>query len=57
MSGLEHPNIRRHVLDVTSDENVEALVKVILDNESKIDILVNNAGMNLGGMELLSPFR
>lgn len=36
-------DIRKVKMDVTSDEDVDAAVKTIMDAEKRIDILVNNA--------------
>ena len=49
MDGLKHPNIHRLKLDVTDDENVDQVVKTIVDTEGRIDVLVNNAGANCAG--------
>lgn len=45
MDGFKHPSILKLELDVTSDEDVERVVKTILDAEGKIDIVVSNAGV------------
>ncbi|KAI0353214.1 oxidoreductase [Trametes cingulata] len=44
MEGLKH-NVERLKLDVTSDEDVQNVVKTIIDKEGRIDVLVNNAGI------------
>ena len=32
-------------LDVTSDENVQRVLDLIVEREGKVDVVVNNAGM------------
>jgi NAD(P)-dependent dehydrogenase (short-subunit alcohol dehydrogenase family) len=49
MKELTHDNIRRVVLDVTSDEGVLNVVQKILEKEGRTDILVSNAGAHCGG--------
>lgn len=44
MDAFKHDNIEKLVLDVTDDQNVQDVVKVIVGREGKIDVLVNNAG-------------
>ncbi|KAF9040433.1 oxidoreductase [Hymenopellis radicata] len=44
MQGFTSPNIRTRALDVTNDEQVNAVVQEIYRAEGKIDIVVNNAG-------------
>ncbi|OSD05587.1 oxidoreductase [Trametes coccinea BRFM310] len=44
MEGFEHP-VEKLRLDVTDDENVQVVVKTILEREGRIDVLVNNAGV------------
>jgi 3-oxoacyl-[acyl-carrier protein] reductase len=41
----KHPNVRSIELNVTSVENVKAVVAKILADEGRIDVLVNNAGI------------
>ena len=41
------PGVEYLVLDVTSDQSVEALVAQVLDQAGRIDLLVNNAGVGL----------
>ena len=48
MESFKHP-VERLKLDVTSDENVQEVVKTIIEKEGKIDILVNNAGVLSSG--------
>ena len=45
MEGFQNLSIEKLALDVTSDEDVESVIKTILDAEGKIDIVVNNAGV------------
>jgi NAD(P)-dependent dehydrogenase (short-subunit alcohol dehydrogenase family) len=45
MAGFKNLSIVKLVMDVTSDVDVENVVKAILDAEGRIDILVNNAGI------------
>lgn len=45
MEGFKHEDIRTVALDVMSDEQVESVVKKIVEGEGRIDILVNNAGV------------
>lgn len=45
MDGFKHPNIQLLALDVTSDDDVQRIVKTVHDDEGKIDIVVNNAGI------------
>ncbi|KAJ7677607.1 oxidoreductase [Mycena rosella] len=42
---LVHPNIKRRVLDVTSDAQVRAVVESVMEEAGQIDMLVNNAGV------------
>ena len=44
MQSFQHENIRSMAMDVTKDEDVQAVVQKILADEGKIDIVVNNAG-------------
>ncbi|KAF9233624.1 hypothetical protein BU15DRAFT_90266 [Melanogaster broomeanus] len=44
MQGFRNENIRKHVLDVTNDDNIHDVVQTILSETGKIDIVVNNAG-------------
>ncbi|KAI0329157.1 oxidoreductase [Cubamyces sp. BRFM 1775] len=48
MESFKHP-VERLKLDVTSDENVQEVVKTIIEKEGRIDILVNNAGVLSSG--------
>ena len=45
MAALTQPNIEKLVLDVTDNDNVQAVVNTIVAREGRIDILVNNAGV------------
>lgn len=49
MNALANPNIEKLALDVTSDDNVQSVVKTIIERESRVDIVVNNAGSNCPG--------
>lgn len=49
MDGLEHTNIQKQVLDVTSAEQIEDVVTTIIAAEGRIDVLVNNAGQAIAG--------
>ncbi|EPQ60364.1 oxidoreductase [Gloeophyllum trabeum ATCC 11539] len=44
MDAFDHPSIRRLAMDVTSEEDVEAVVQQIIEAEGRIDVVVNNAG-------------
>lgn len=50
MEGLEHPNIKLLVLDVTNTEQIEKVVSTIIEEDGRIDVLVNNAGTPCPGM-------
>ena len=50
MDALKQPNIEKLVLDVTDNDNVQAVVNTIVEKEGRIDILVNNAGVLCIGM-------
>lgn len=52
LEGFQSPNIKTRVLDVLSDENVDSVVKTIIDAEGRIDVLVNNAGAICAGGSL-----
>jgi 3-oxoacyl-[acyl-carrier protein] reductase len=39
-----------HQADVAEEEQVEALVKVVLEREGRLDVLVNNAGITRDGL-------
>ena len=49
MEGFKHKDIRTLRLDVTSDDDVQEVIKTIIENEGRIDVLVNNAGSNCAG--------
>ncbi|KAJ7172827.1 NAD-P-binding protein [Mycena crocata] len=42
---LDHPLIKRLILDVTSDLDVQRVVDTIIEQEGHIDLLINNAGV------------
>ena len=53
MAKLDQPTIHKLILDVTKEDQVNEVVKTIIDREGRIDILVNNAGMaNPGKLHL-----
>lgn len=52
MSNLNHPTIHKPKLDVVEDDQVNEVVRSIIEREGKIDILVNNAGMSVPGKTL-----
>jgi NAD(P)-dependent dehydrogenase (short-subunit alcohol dehydrogenase family) len=45
MDGFKDLTIEKLALDVTSDEDIDRVIKTILDAEGRIDIVVNNAGI------------
>ena len=45
MKGFSGTNIYRRKVDVTSSEDIDAVVEEIMENEGRIDIVVNNAGV------------
>jgi len=47
--GLDHPNIKRLVLDVTSDSQVSSAVSTAIAESGHIDLLINNAGVITAG--------
>ena len=49
MAKLTQPTIHKLILDVTLDDQVNEVVKTIIEREGRIDILVNNAGMGNPG--------
>ena len=49
MAKLDQPTIHKLILDVTLDDQVNDVVKTIIEREGRIDILVNNAGMGNPG--------
>ncbi|KAJ7174129.1 oxidoreductase [Mycena crocata] len=46
---LEHPNIKRLVLDVRSDAQVNSVVSTAVAESGHIDLLINNAGVITAG--------
>lgn len=49
MQDFTQPNIHTLALDVNNDENVQDVVKTVIEREGKIDVLVNNAGVGHTG--------
>jgi len=45
MDGFKDLSIEKLAMDVTNDEDVDRVIKAIVDAEGKIDIVVNNAGV------------
>ena len=45
MATLTQDNVQKLVLDVTNNENIQDVVKTVIEREGKIDALVNNAGV------------
>ena len=45
MATLTQDNVQKLVLDVTNNENIQDVVKTVIEREGKIDVLVNNAGV------------
>jgi hypothetical protein len=45
MDGFHNTSIEKLALDVTSSEDVDRVIKTIVDAEGRIDIVVNNAGI------------
>lgn len=43
------PGVTYIKADATSDEDVEAAVRQVVDAEGRIDVFINNAGMGIGG--------
>ncbi|EIW65337.1 oxidoreductase [Trametes versicolor FP-101664 SS1] len=55
MGGFTHNTVERLVLDVMSDDNVQDVVRTILEKEGRIDVLVNNAGVLCTGPTIDVP--
>lgn len=49
MEGLEHPNVKKLVMDVTNADHIEDVVSDVITIEGRIDILINNAGVACAG--------
>lgn len=49
LQDFTHENIHTLALDVNNDENVQDVVKTVIEREGKIDVLVNNAGVGHTG--------
>ncbi|KAK0208842.1 oxidoreductase [Desarmillaria ectypa] len=43
MQGFKDPNIENLALDVTSDDDVQRVIRHVADTEGRVDIVVNNA--------------
>ncbi|KAJ7646887.1 hypothetical protein FB45DRAFT_183564 [Roridomyces roridus] len=56
LSDLDHPNVRKLVLDVTSQESVAAAVEQVYGETEGIDILISNAGFSHVGTLLDTPY-
>ncbi|KAF8519345.1 NAD-P-binding protein [Hysterangium stoloniferum] len=53
MTDLEHPNVKKAILDVTKNEHAEKVIESIMEDEGQIDMLINNAGTLAPGKFLL----
>jgi 1-acylglycerone phosphate reductase len=53
MNGFSDPNIEKMSLDVTSDDDVQRVVRDILEIEGRIDVVVNNAGILAIGVYII----
>ncbi|PIL27874.1 hypothetical protein GSI_09996 [Ganoderma sinense ZZ0214-1] len=49
MDAFTAPNIEKLTLDVMKQDNINEVVKTIIENEGRIDVLVNNAGVLCAG--------
>jgi len=45
----DNPNIKHLTCDVTNQDNVEQVIKHIIDTEQQIDLLISNAGFGISG--------
>ncbi|KAJ7180249.1 NAD-P-binding protein [Mycena crocata] len=54
---LDHPLIKRLILDVTSDSDVQRVVETIMEQEGHIDLLINNAGVFAPGEQRIVSAR
>ncbi|SMP67497.1 SDR family NAD(P)-dependent oxidoreductase [Anoxynatronum buryatiense] len=52
---IEHPRYRHYQADVSNDEQVQAMVKSIRQQENQVDVLINNAGAAAMNHLLLTP--
>ncbi|KAF7798543.1 hypothetical protein EIP86_009764 [Pleurotus ostreatoroseus] len=50
-----HPDIHMLQLDVVNDDEVQSVVRTVIEKEGKIDILVNNAGAGTAGALVDTP--
>lgn len=50
MTDLTHPNVKKLVVDVTSDLSIQEGVDEIYSEAGRIDFLISNAGMPAFGM-------
>ena len=53
MDAFTAPNIEKLSLDVTKQDNIDEVVKTIIEKEGRIDVLVNNAGVLCVGEHLI----
>ncbi|EKM61690.1 uncharacterized protein PHACADRAFT_112538 [Phanerochaete carnosa HHB-10118-sp] len=57
LEGFSQPGIEKLALDVTSDENVQSVIRTVIEKEGRIDMVVNNAGANCPGEVLDVPLK
>lgn len=44
MDGFKDDKIKKLVMDVSHDDDVQTVIQKVLQDEGKIDVVVNNAG-------------
>ncbi|TFK43207.1 oxidoreductase [Crucibulum laeve] len=49
MKALDHPRIKKLVMDVKNDDDIQQVLRTIMEAEGKIDLLFNNAGILAAG--------